>query len=165
MNDYKIPLSSAPLRWQLALSAVLVLLACGSITLFFHYAVSVLPGLQTTLLTILWITLPLMWVLGTLLAFKNHSSTGYILTDKALAVQKKGWLGQGSKRLYGYDTILSVHSLSRAHGAYGTIELIVKDQKPVVLRGVVLPDEHAQRIKRLVSTSRDMGAVQQNTSL
>lgn len=154
MADYTIPLSSAPLRRHLAVSAVLVLLACAIITFFFYYAVSAAPNLQRIFVTILWIGMVVLWGLGALLAIKNHSSTKYILTDEALVIKKKGWIGKGTKRLYRYDMIMSVHSESRAYGAYGSLELQVKHQHPAVtMHGVLLPDEHAQRIKKLIHTS------------
>lgn len=155
MNDYTIPSSSAPFRWFTVLSGLLVLVACGVITFFFQYAVSIAPGLQSTFLALLWVGIAILWILAVFVAYKNKSSTKYVLSEQALIIEKKGWLGRGTKRLYRYDMIMSVHSESRAHGSYGSIELQVKHQHPEVkLSGVLLPDEHAERIKKMVNASR-----------
>lgn len=151
MNDYVIPLNPIILRRQLIVSGVLALLACLITTFFFQYAVSTAPGLQRLLMMILWIGMPTVWIVGALVLKMSYHKTNYILTNEALVIRKAGLFGKGSEQLYGYDTILSVNSTSRKYGAYGTIELILDQQQPVVLSSVASPDEQARRIKKLVA--------------
>lgn len=150
MDDYVIPKSSAPVRRFAILSAVLILTACIVVTLFFSYAVSIAPNAQRVLIGWLWGGMIAVWLLSLLVTAKNHASKKYVLTSQALSIRKKGWLGQASERLLRYDTIMSVNTVSRAHGAYGTIELVLDQQPSVLLTGVLLPEEHARRIKKIV---------------
>jgi hypothetical protein len=150
MDDYVIPKSSAPVRRFAILSAVLILAACIVVTLFFSYAVSVAPNAQKVLVGWLWGGMFAVWLLSLFVTAKNHSSKQYVLTNQALSIQKKGWLGRASEQLLRYDTIMSVNTISRAHGAYGTIELMLDQQPAVLLTGVLLPEEHARRIKKVV---------------
>lgn len=144
-----------PLRWHIGLSGALVLLACGIITFFFHYAVTAAANLQGMLIAILWISMLGIWALAAFVTIKNYTSTKYILTDQTLVVRKKGWFGSGTEKLYRYDMIMSVHSTSRGHGSYGSIEMAIRYQEPaVVLHGVVNPDEQARRIKELVNAAK-----------
>lgn len=154
MNDYVIPLSTATLRRQLIISGVLIVLACAVVTFFFQYAVSAAPGLQRMFIILLWTVMPALWGIGAIAAWLGHRKTSYILTSEALSVRKAGLLGKGSVRLYGYDTILSVNSASRKYGAYGTLELILEQQSPILLSGVASPDEQARRIKKLVAEAK-----------
>lgn len=154
MNDYVIPLSRTTLRRQLIVSAILVLVACLVTTFFFQYAVSAAPGLQRTLMIVLWVGMPVLWIVGVLVAEINFRKTSYILTDDALSVQKSGILGRGSTQLCGYETIMSVNSTSRRYGAYGSIELILDQQASVILHNVASPDEQARHIKKRVAEAK-----------
>ena len=153
MNEYKIPLSAIPLRRQIVVSGIVVVLACLVTTLFFYFAVSIAPNLQHRLVITLWIGMLVLWALGAFAALKNHSKTSYLMLDQAFCIRKKGWLGKGSEYLYRYDMIVSVNSTSRAHGAYGSIELVFDQQKPVIVSGIVSPDKYARRIKELTQSS------------
>lgn len=154
MDKSIIPLSPAPLRHSVVVSAALVVLVCLVITFFFQYAVVVAPNAQQFLLTTLWVGMTSIWILGALLMVKSSKSTAYILRTDALVVKKKGLFGKGTERLYRYDTILSVNSTSRAHGAYGSLEIVLDQQPSVMLSGIVLPDEYARQIKKKVSEAR-----------
>ena len=150
MDDYVIPKSSAPVRRFAIASAVLIFTACVVVTFFFSYAVTIAPNAQRVLVGWLWGGMLAVWLLGLLVTAKGHSSKKYVLTSQALSVRKEGWLGKASERLFRYDTIMSVNTISRAHGAYGTIELVLDQQPSVLLTGVLLPEEHARRIKQVV---------------
>lgn len=150
MDDYTIPLSSAPVRRFAVTSAAFVLLACAVVTFFFSYAVTIAPNAQQVILTWLWIGMALVWLVAVLVTAKSHSSKKYVLTAQALSIRKKGLFGKANEQLLRYDTIMSVTTTSRVHGAYGTIELTLDQQPAVQLSGVLLPEEHARRIKQRV---------------
>lgn len=154
MDDYTIPLSSAPIRRFAVMSGILVVAACAVVTFFFSYAVTIAPNAQQVFLTWLWIGMAVVWLLAVLVTAKNHSSKKYVLTLAALSIHKKGWLGKANEQLLRYDTIMSVNTTSRAHGAYGTIELVLDQQPSALLSGVLLPEDHARLIKQRVTQKR-----------
>lgn len=154
MNDYVIPLSTAPLRRQLIVSGIFAGAALLITTFFFQYAVTGAPGLQRMMMTILWIGMPTVWIVGALAMRINYLKTSYILTKGALVIRKAGWFGSGTESLYSYDTILSVNSNSRRYGAYGSLELKLEQDMTVVLSGIVSPDEQARELKRRVVAAR-----------
>lgn len=154
MVAQQLPLSKIPLQRQVIVSGLTVLLACILVTSFFDRLVTVAPGMQTVLLTALWVGLFGLWLIGSILALKTWPKTTHTLTDNALQIRKKGWFGQSSEYLYRYDTILSVASTSHSHGAYGTLTLLLAQQDEIVIHGVKKPEEQAMLIKKRVVDSQ-----------
>ncbi|MDQ5941186.1 MAG: hypothetical protein QG632_912 [Candidatus Dependentiae bacterium] len=153
MTDQVISFSPAALQRRLIISAITVSVACVVMSLFF-LGVWFAPNLQRILITILWITLPLLWVLGAVLESMRQSKTKYILTKDALLKEKKGWFGSTTSQLYRYDTINSVNSKSRAKGSFGSVELIFEENNSLYLSGIANPDDLAREIKRRAADAR-----------
>lgn len=150
MTTTQLPLSKRPLQQQVMLSGLTILLACTIVTYFFERIVTVAPTLQVMLLTILWVTLVGLWLIGSVAALKTWPKTTYILAEDALKIRKKGWFGNGSEELYRYDTIMSTRTTSKANGAYGTIEITLAEQsEPVVLKNVARPEKYAAELKKV----------------
>lgn len=151
MNDYQIPLSKTPLTVQIITSGALVMAACVFATLFFDKLVSFAPNLQSLLLTTLWIVLPLLWLLGSVYAYKTWPKANYILLDEALRVQKKGLFGATAEQLYRYESILTTGSSTSMFGEYGTIKLTLSQLDPIIIHGVVNPEEQTRKIKEMIA--------------
>lgn len=149
-------MSRTAFRLRILASGFLTLIACLIISFFFSFAVTAAPTLQWILLAVLWVGMTGLWVLGSWVALKQQDKTKYVLTDDALVIRKKGWFGRSTNTLYRYDTILSVQSIVRAHGAYGTLELVLEKQDTVELSGIVSPNEYAKRIKQRAGAARSL---------
>lgn len=153
MSDQQIPFSPMALQRKLVISAILVSLACIGLSLFF-LGVWFAPNLQRILLTVLWIALPLLWVLGAVLESMRQTKTKYTLTKDALVKEKKGWFGSTTSQLYRYDTIDSVNSKSRSKGSFGSVELVFDQKNSLYLTGIANPDDCAREIKKRAADAR-----------
>lgn len=150
MTSRQIPLSKRPLQQQVVLGGLTVLLACTLVSLFFDRLVTGAPNLQAILLTTLWITLPGLWLFGSVIALKTWPKTTYTLTENALQIRKKGWFGHSQEDLYRYDAIMSTRTISKAGGAYGAIEVTLAEQsEKIVLKNVTHPEKYAAELKKV----------------
>jgi hypothetical protein len=153
MNDQTILFSPAALQRKLIISAIVVSLVCVVMSLFF-LNVTFAPNLQRILIIALWITLPLLWLLGAVLESMRQSKTKYTMTKDALVKEKKGWFGSTTSKLYRYDTIDSVNSKSRSKGSFGSVELVFDQKSSLFLSGIASPDDVAREIKRRSADAR-----------
>lgn len=153
MSDQQIPFSLTALHHRFIISAVVVSLLCVLMSLFFLNA-PFPPNLQRIFISILWISLPLLWVINALLESKRQAKTKYVLTKDALVKEKKGWFGSNTNQLYRYDTIDSVNSKSRSNGTYGSVELVFSQKSSLILSGIVNPDDYAREIKKRAAEAR-----------
>lgn len=151
MSDYRLPLSKTPIRIQIVVAGILVLVACIFATTFFNRVVTLAPHLQGIFLTALWIVLPVLWFVGSVVILKKWPKTTYLLTPSALQISKKGWFGAYSEELYRYESILSVSSSISSFGPYGTLKLTLSRLDPITIHAVINPTEQAHKIKAMVA--------------
>ena len=152
--SYVIPSSKTSVTHQIILSGMLVLLACVVLSLFFGRIGSIAPITHQVLVIATWVGLPVLWAALSLHEHLTSDKTTYTLLDDCLQVYKKGWFGMRHEDLYRYDSILSVSSSSRGHGAYGTVALRLHRQTDIVLTHVACPAEQAAKIKQMVKANR-----------
>ena len=152
--SYVIPSSKVSVTHQIILSGVLVLLACMVLSLFFERIGDIAPITYQVLVVATWVGLPALWAILSLHEHLTSDKTTYTLLDDCLQVHKKGWFGMRHEDLYRYDSILSVSSSSRGHGAYGTVALRLHRQTDIVLTHVARPAEQATKIKQMVKANR-----------
>lgn len=150
MNDHQIPLSQAPVTKQIVISGIIVLTACVVTTIFFNRLVMFAPEMQSTLLTVLWIVLPVLWLGSSLLLLAKWPTTTYTVGENALVVHKKGLFGASSEQFYGYDTITGIENTKNAFGNYGSVTIAMGSER-IVIGGVIHPSEQAHAIRQIAA--------------
>ncbi len=157
MSNYTIPLSKTLHKLQIVASGVLILAACVLLTVFFRRAISSPPVLQALILILLWVGMPILWAIGSLLLIKKVDKVTYTLTNDSLRIQKKELFGTTSEKFYRYDMILAINSSTSFFGkhepTFGTLKITLDKLEPIIIHGVVAPKEQAKLIKERVSSS------------
>lgn len=135
------------------MSGALVLGSCLLISFFFIVAVSALPGLQALLLLILWIALPLLWLIAAYVSWQRFQRTQYVFGENYLIVKRGSIFGDSSEKYVRYDTIVSVKSVHKRGRNFGSIELTLKEQDSLKLIGVERPNEQLVQVEKILAST------------
>lgn len=154
MVRHVIQLNKSGLINQIVTTGLLVVIASVILTLFFNRVSDIAPIIHRFLTMGTWVILLLIWATLSIYELLGWSKISYTLLSDSLSVHKKGPWGTSQEDLYRYDSILSVSSSGRMHGAYGTITLRLSHHENITLQHVANPAEQATMIKQLVNKSR-----------
>ena len=154
MEPYVIQSNKSGLINQIALTGLLVIISSVILTLFFSRIGDIAPTIHKFLTMSTWIILLLIWATLSIYELLNWSKVSYTLLNDSLRIYKKGSWGTSLEDLYRYDSVLSVSSSGRMHGAYGTITLRLSHHEDIVLQHVANPAKQAAVIEQLVNKSR-----------
>lgn len=149
-----IPTCSDGLDTRIALNAAFTALFGVGVTILFNTALGFGTRVETLILWILWICLPLLWGISTWVIKSAQKKTTYTLASDSLVVRKVGLFGI-REQYYRYDFIVAV-AVRRAglftRADYGTISLHMQRQPASVqLDFVKNPEHYAQQIRRLMT--------------
>lgn len=136
-------------------AGLIVLFTCVLITIVFRAFLGLGLNVERYLLWSMWVLLPGMWVIGSMIIRDKWRKTTYQLTNDALVIHK-GSLGGGSnQQMYRYDAIIAVNVKQDFWGSkygYGDVYLeIPRLGQHIQLRGICEPDKQAQALKANVA--------------
>lgn len=155
MGDGELRTSDIGLRVRVATTGVAVLGICLFMTVVFRGVLGLGTNFERYVLLALWILLPAMWLLGSIMAQNKWRKTTYKLTNDALVITQGSTFGGKSRQLYRYDSIIAVDVEQDAWGSrngYGDIYLdIPRLGRRVVLRGVMEPEKQTKALKARIA--------------
>jgi uncharacterized membrane protein YdbT with pleckstrin-like domain len=150
MNTNTISTNPRGIQARIVIAWLLVLTMCGVISLALAVIMQNLPQSRNVLLLVVWTTLPLLWLIGSIKAYKGYKKGRYELKDDSLVVYKGGIFGTSSK-LYRYDSIVSVEVQQSYFGKkhnYGTLYITIPRLETVLrLRDIDHPHAQAEKLK------------------
>lgn len=150
-----IPTNTAGIFVKIVLNAVGVVLFGVMVTVLFKTVLGFGTRVESLVLWLLWICLPLLWLVWSWLLVATQRKTTYKLAQDSIVVRKEGLFG-ATEQYYRYDSILTVEARRDLilGEDYGSIILKVhRLPLPATLDNIHGPKEYAQRIKQLVATS------------
>lgn len=149
-----IPTSAAVVRAKITMNVVGVILFGATVTILFKTALGFGTRIESLILWLLWICLPILWSIWSWSLLTAQRKTTYKLAQDSVVVRKEGFFG-ATEEYYRYDTILAVEARRDLilGEDYGSIILKVhRLPLPTTLENIQGPKEYAQRIKQLVAT-------------
>lgn len=153
VDDHHIPISYDGFKSQVILIGLAVVGICLLVTILFKTVVGFGSHFETVLLVLLWIILPMLWLVWSAVYYTKLHKTRYTLTDDSLVIQKSQLLGTVTKH-YRYDSILKVEAFQSfldKNTNHGQVRLSVpRLNNPVILNYVEDPASQAKHIKRHV---------------
>lgn len=154
------------LNVTIAKAGVSVLLICILVTVIFRSVLGLGLNIERYLLWALWVLLPGMWVIGSMLARDKWRKTSYKLTDDALVISRGGMMGGGNRQMYRYDAIIAIDVKQDMWGSrfgYGDVYVeIPRLGRHIVLRAVTEPNQQTKALKANVaqqSKSQPLNAI------
>lgn len=145
-----VELAKDGLRVQIIGSGIFILFICIVVSVLFASVLGMNTRIERFVLTLMWISLPLCWVGGSLLLLKKWRKSGYFYTKDSLIVRKATLFGSIDE-MYRFDSMLSVQVRQGPidkKGSYGTVVInIPKLGKDVVLHYVKNPQDQALKLK------------------
>lgn len=155
MGDAELRTNDMSLRVGIATTGLAVLGICLLLTVIFRAVLGLGTNIERYVLLALWILLPGMWILGSVMARRRWGKTSYKLTNDALVVIQTSTFGGKSRQLYRYDSIIAVDVEQDAWGSrhgYGDIYLeIPRLHKRVVLKAVMEPEKQTRELKARIA--------------
>ena len=152
-QEETIPTSAAAVRMKIIINAVVVVLFGVLVTILFKTALGFGTRIESLVLWLLWICLPILWGIWSWSLLLAQRKTTYKLAQDSIVARRKGLFGI-TEQYYRYDTVLAVEARQDllTGGQYGSIVLKVhRLQLPAKLENIERPDEYARRIKQLVA--------------
>lgn len=155
MKQLKLQTNIAGLNIAIAKAGLFVLFVCVVVTLAFRSVIGLGLSIEKYLLWALWVLLPGMWVIGSMIARDKWHKSSYTLTEDAVVVAKGNMMGGGSRQMYRYDAIIAVDVRQDVWGSrfgYGDVSLeIPRLDRRVILRSVSSPHEQTKQLKARVA--------------
>lgn len=166
MNNAELRTNIMGLNVVIAKTGIAVLLICVFVTVIFRTVLGLGLNIERYILWALWVLLPGMWLIGSMIARDKWRKTSYKLTDDALVVSRGNMMGGGNRQMYRYDAIIAVDVKQDIWGSrygYGDVYLeIPRLGRHVVLRAIAEPNEQTKALKSNVarqSQARPLNAI------
>ncbi len=155
MSSKELQTNIKGLNVVVAKSGASVLIICVLVTVIFRSVLSLGLNIERYVLWGLWVLLPGMWVIGSMIARDKWRKSSYKLTDDALVISQGNMMGGANRQMYRYDAIIAVNIKQDVWGSrfdYGDIYIkIPRLGRDVVLRAVANPNEQIKPLKALVN--------------
>lgn len=156
-KEQYLEIDQSAIKKQIVISGVFLLLICIVTTVLFRSLFNYTNRIEQITLLVLWVSMTLIWGLGSILIWYKWQKNKYILTDDSLIVIKSDLTGS-TESYYRYDSFLSIEvKQGILNKKTGTIIInIPKMDQPLILENINNPNKEAERLKRRISkTSKD----------
>jgi uncharacterized membrane protein YdbT with pleckstrin-like domain len=155
MKEMQLRTNPVALNVGIAKAGLWVLVTCALITVLFRTVIGIGSNVESYLLWALWVLLPGMWVIGSMIARDKWRKSSYSLTKDAVVVTKGNMVGGKSRQMYRYDAIIAVdveQDLWGSRFGFGDVHLeIPRLGRRVILRAVNNPHEQTKQLKARVT--------------
>jgi hypothetical protein len=155
MKSTQLRTNIVGLNVSIAKAGMVTLATCVVVTVTFRSVIGLGLNIERYLIWALWVLLPGMWVIGSMIRRDKWRKSSYMLTDDALVVSSGNMLGGGNRQMYRYDAIISVNIRQGALGnryGYGDVSLeIPRLGRDVVLQGIADPHMQIKELKSRIS--------------
>lgn len=153
-NSLVIKSSKIALLIRILIAGLLVILLCFFVSIVFIVVLNLSSNFAGYTLLTLWILLPGIWVIGSLLAYKRSLKSSYVAQNDALKVVKPKFPGTDTE-YYRYDSIITISFYQSFFGKkfdYGNIVIhIPKLDKKIILQNVISPAQQTSKLNSIAS--------------
>lgn len=158
MTQIVIQASPKALHHRIISSAIVTACICGGAALFFAFF-KPLASHATLLVAATCAGVAVIWLFSMFAMTRKWHRTTYVLAEEYLAVNKGAVFGVGKRRLYRYETMVSISVSQRRNGKrhdYGTIRIaIAKPSRDMKITYVPDPERQAVFIRNQMGNQQN----------